>query len=347
MIALSAPAYAEVVRIEVKSRADVLAGKSFGSAGPYEKLSGTIYFAVDPRNSANQIITDIDKAPTNAAGKVEFSSDFYLIKPKDATKGNGTLLYEVSNRGGKSMLGFFNRGSGSLDPQTEAEFGDGFLLQQGFTLLWVGWQFDPPMKTGLVRVYPPIAREPDGRSIQGLVRSNFVPHREDARKRRWRTAITWLTKFQPRRCRERAHRPRLGRGRTAHDSSRPMAVHRGPRRHSMTAGFEPKKIYEVVYRSQDPPVVGVGLGRRSRRDLELKYDATNELERAERRDRPRHRLRDLAERSIPPHVSVLRVQRGRVTSEGARRRHAARGRRRPRQLQSSLRPAVARWRIRI
>ena len=175
LIALSTPAYAEVVRIEVKSRADVLAGKPFGSAGPYEKLSGTIYFAVDPRNSANQIITDIDRAPTNAAGKVEFSSDFYLIKPKDATKGNGTLLYEVSNRGGKSMIGFFNRGSGSLDPQTEAEFGDGFLLQQGFTLLWVGWQFDPPMKAGLVRVYPPIAREPDGRSIEGLVRSNFVP----------------------------------------------------------------------------------------------------------------------------------------------------------------------------
>ena len=87
LLALSAPAYAEVVRIEVKSRADVLAGKSFGSAGPYEKLSGTIYFAVDPRNSANQIITDIDKAPKNAAGKVEFSSDFYLIKPKDATQG--------------------------------------------------------------------------------------------------------------------------------------------------------------------------------------------------------------------------------------------------------------------
>ena len=110
VVLVAAPVGAEVVRIEVKSRADVLAGQSFGTAGPYEKLSGTIYFAVDPRNAANQIIADIDKAPKNAAGKVEFSSDFYLIKPKDASRGNGTLLYEVSNRGGKGMIGFFNRG---------------------------------------------------------------------------------------------------------------------------------------------------------------------------------------------------------------------------------------------
>ena len=84
---------AEVVRIEVKSRADVLPGKTFGTAGAFEKLSGKIYFAVDPRNSANRIITDIDKAPKNASGKVEFSSDFYLIKPKDlsARQRNGSV----------------------------------------------------------------------------------------------------------------------------------------------------------------------------------------------------------------------------------------------------------------
>src|SRR5439155_7052639 len=90
-----------VLRIKVKSRADLLAGKSFGSAGPYEKLSGKIYFAIEPRNSANQIIADIDKASKNSSGKVEFSSDFYIIKPKDLNRGNGAVLYEVSNRGNK------------------------------------------------------------------------------------------------------------------------------------------------------------------------------------------------------------------------------------------------------
>src|ERR1051325_12213377 len=120
------PAGAELVRIEVKSRADVLQGKAFGSTGAYEKLSGKIYFAVDPRNSANRIIADIDKAPKNAGGKVEFSSDFYMIKPKDLSRGNGTVLYEVSNRGNKGMLGFFNLASNSLDPKTAADLGDGF-----------------------------------------------------------------------------------------------------------------------------------------------------------------------------------------------------------------------------
>lgn len=144
LLLLAAPLHAEAVRIEVSARADVLAGRSFGAAGPYEKLSGTIYFAVDPRNRVNQIITDLDKAPKNAAGKVEFSSDFYMLKPKDHSRGNGTLLHEVSNRGGKGMMRFFNLADGSLDPQTQAQFGDGFLLERGFTLLWVGWQFDPP-----------------------------------------------------------------------------------------------------------------------------------------------------------------------------------------------------------
>src|SRR5688500_6470944 len=101
LLLFAVPVHAELVRVELKSRTDVLAGKSFGSTGPYEKLAGTLYFAVDPRHPANQIITDIDKAPKNAAGKVEFSSDFYMLKPKDATLGNGTLVFEVSNRGGR------------------------------------------------------------------------------------------------------------------------------------------------------------------------------------------------------------------------------------------------------
>src|SRR2546428_5199137 len=92
ILLVAAPLRAEVVRIEVNSRADVLPGKSFGAAGAYEKLSGKIYFAVDPRNSSNRIIADIDKAPKNAVGKVEFSSDFYMMKPKDLSRGNGAVL---------------------------------------------------------------------------------------------------------------------------------------------------------------------------------------------------------------------------------------------------------------
>src|SRR5580765_5860850 len=173
VVGLAASARAEVVKIEVKSRADILSGKGFGKAGAYEKLSGKIYFAVDPKNSANRIIADVDKAPKNAAGKVEFSSDFYLIKPKDEARGNGTVLYEVSNRGNKGLLGFFNLAGNSLDPENARDFGDGFLMDQGFTILWVGWQFDAPNRDGMLRVYVPSAHETSGRPIQGLVRSDF------------------------------------------------------------------------------------------------------------------------------------------------------------------------------
>src|SRR5689334_16465752 len=129
MLLMAISLRAEVVRIEVKTRADIT-GMAY-PAGQYEKLSGTMFFAVDPRNSANQIITDLDKTPRNAAGKVEFSSDFYMIKPKDATRGNGTVLFEVSNRGGKGMLGFFNRDARGSDPVTTDDLGDGFLMKQG------------------------------------------------------------------------------------------------------------------------------------------------------------------------------------------------------------------------
>lgn len=277
MVLVAAPVWAEVVRIDVRSRADVLAGQSFGTAGPYEKLSGTIYFAVDPRNDANQIIADIDKAPKNAAGKVEFSSTFYLIKPKDPGRGNGTLLYEVSNRGGKAMMGFFNRAAGSLDPQTAGQFGDGFLLEQGFTLLWVGWQFDPPLRDGLVRVSAPIAREPDGRPIQGLVRSDFVPVepiQQASLADRDHIAYAVANAGDPANVltvRESVEGPRRT---IPRDQWQFTEDGKGIR---MAAGFEPKKIYEVVYRSQDPPVVGVGPAAVRDTISKLKYGSASEL----------------------------------------------------------------------
>jgi hypothetical protein len=278
LLGLLPPAlHAEVTRIEVTTRADVLAGKPFGATGAYEKLSGRIYFAIDPRNSANQIVADIDKAPKNAAGKVEFSSDFYLIKPKDLARGNGTLLYEVSNRGGKGMVGFFNLSGGGLDPARESDFGDGFLLEQGFTLLWVGWQFDPPQRDGLMRVYAPIAREAEGRPITGLVRSDFVPTEKSydaSLADRNHAAYKVTDPNDPSHVltvRETVEGPRRTIPREAWQFS---ADGTGIR---MAAGFEPQKIYEVVYRSQDPSVVGVGPAAVRDTVSRLKYGSAAEL----------------------------------------------------------------------
>src|SRR4051812_10178066 len=118
---------AALVRIEVQERSDVLGGRSFGKSGPYERVRGIAHFAVDPKAAANREIIDLDKAPRNAAGLVEFSADLYVLKPHDPALGNKTILYEAPNRGGKGMLGMFNRASSSLDPTTAEQFGDGML----------------------------------------------------------------------------------------------------------------------------------------------------------------------------------------------------------------------------
>src|SRR6266851_3363118 len=164
---------AGLLRIELSERSDVLSGKSFGAAGPYERMIGRAYFAVDPNLVANQIVCDIDKAPRNENGLVEFSSDIYLLKPRDPKNGNGAALYEVSNRGNKGMLAMYNRATSSRDPKTAAEFGDNFLLERGYTLIWLGWQFDVPRTEGAMRLYTPIARNGD-RPITGLVRAEII-----------------------------------------------------------------------------------------------------------------------------------------------------------------------------
>jgi Alpha/beta hydrolase domain len=259
------PVTAEVVRIEVTSRADLVGGQPFDAAGPYEKLSGKIFFAVDPALPANRIVTDIDKAPRNAAGKVEFSSDFFLIKPKQIEKGNGAVLYEVSNRGGKGMLAFFNHATGSTDPKTPADIGDGFLMRQGFTLLWVGWQFDVPERPGLVRVYVPTPTE-NGRPIRGVVRSDFVPtekefdHSLSDRNHREYAVADPNDPNNTLTVRDSVDGPRRIIPRDQWGFARDENGSRvaDPTHVYMTSKFEPTKIYEVVYTGDNPPLVGLG-----------------------------------------------------------------------------------------
>ena len=266
LVALAAvPVSAEVVRIDVASRSDLAGGMTFGPAGPYEKLSGKIYFAVDPALPANRIVADIDKAPRNAAGRVEFSADFFVIKPKRIERGNGAVLYEVSNRGGKGMLGFFNHAASSLDPSTPSEMGDGFLMKQGFTLLWVGWQFDPPARPGLVRLYSPVATD-GGRPIRGLVRSDFVLTEKEVDHSladRDHVAYPVVDPDSPDNVmtvRDSVEGPRRIVPRDQWGFGRDQEGRKVPDRTRvyMSGKFEPGKIYEVVYTAENPAVVGLG-----------------------------------------------------------------------------------------
>src|SRR5712671_524714 len=167
---------AEVTRVEISSRQDVLGGKSFGTVGAYEKLTGKVYFAVDPNNPHNKIIADIDKAPRNAQGKVEFSADLFILRPKDSARGNGVALFDVVNRGGKGLLGVFNRAKSSSDPTAEADFGDGLLMREGYTLVAVGWEFEvrKGRDKNLVGLQVPIATD-NGQPITGWISPWFIP----------------------------------------------------------------------------------------------------------------------------------------------------------------------------
>jgi hypothetical protein len=275
LAAFALPVRAEVVRIDVSSRTELVGGTEFGSSGVYEKLSGKIYFEVDPGNGANKIIADIKKAPKNARGKVEFSSDFYMLKPFDAARGNGTVLFEVANRGTKGMLGFFNLASGnSVDPKTDADLGDSFLLEQGFTLLWVGWQFDAPDRAGLVRAFLPTARESDGSPIQGMVRSDFTPAQKTNDITLTDTAYPIVDPKDPANVltvRDSAEAARRTIPRDQWDiTANKKSIH-------MNAGFEPNKIYELVYKSQDPPIAGLGAAAIRDTISKLKYGSTPEF----------------------------------------------------------------------
>jgi hypothetical protein len=160
----SSLAEARVVRLRIERREAVLNGRPFGAAGPYEKLVGKVDFALDPNLPRNGDIVDLKLAPRDARGEVESSADFYMLKPVDPRRGNGRLFYEVGNRGGKSLLATFQKAAGSADPTTDPEFGDGALMRQGFTLLWMGWQWDVPERPGTMRMEMPIATE-NGRPI--------------------------------------------------------------------------------------------------------------------------------------------------------------------------------------
>ena len=273
MLAIAASvAEARVVRLRIERREPVLNSRAFGAAGPYEKLVGKVDFGLDPALPRNADIVDLALAPRNARGDVEASADFYMLKPVDPRRGNGRLLYEVGNRGGKAMLSTFQKAAGSPDPTTDTEFGDAALMRQGFTLLWMGWQWDVPERAGTMRMEMPIATE-NGRRITGLVRGNFILNE------RAKTASVA----------DRAHKAYAVLD--PNSTENVMTVRDDPtakgqviprsRWHfvdegtvALDGGFEPGRIYDVVYRTADPRVVGIGLS--GTRDLIsfMKYDSS-------------------------------------------------------------------------
>src|SRR6478736_3186727 len=272
---LAAPATAEVTRVSIASRAVVANGQWFGAAGPYEKISGTVFFELDPADPHNRAIADLDLAPRNARGRVEFSADLFILAPQDPARGSGSVLFEISNRGNKGLLTTFNRATGSLDPMLPEHFGDGLLMRNGFTLVWVGWEFDVGPLPAL-SVKAPIATN-NGAPIIETIAATFnvdAPAAEvsvsdvplyppvdlnDQTAQLTVRDLVWDTPTVVPRASWRFVKPEpgSGTGRCGGNASCP--------RLALSSGFEPGRMYELRYRVQNPPVSGVGLA--AMRDL--------------------------------------------------------------------------------
>ncbi len=160
-----------VTRLEVHSIRPFAGGANFGNTGPYRQIDGIVHLAVDPNHPANQVITDIDLAPRDAAGRVHCSADFTLLQPENPSRGSHRLVFDVVNRGNPTILTNLNSAGQRLGA------GNGFLMRHGHTVAWCGWQYDVPTNApGLVRAHVPEALNPDGSSISGRIAIGFQPH---------------------------------------------------------------------------------------------------------------------------------------------------------------------------
>ncbi len=160
-------AHAEVVRMEVRERAPFADGHKFGDVGAYEKIVGRLHCEVDPNDPSSARIADIKLAPRNARGRVEFWTDFFLLKPVDSKRGNGRLLYDVNNRGNKLALWTFNEARGN-NPTTLADTGNGFLMRNGWSVLWCGWSGEVDPGNDRILAGVPVATD-NGKPITGKV----------------------------------------------------------------------------------------------------------------------------------------------------------------------------------
>jgi hypothetical protein len=259
---------AEVTRVEITSRQDVLAGKAFGTAGAYEKLIGKVLFRRRSQQRAQQDHHRSRQGAAQRPGEGRVFLDVLILAPKDPSKGNGVAFFDVLNRGNLQFFTRFNLATGSSDPTTEAEFGDGYLMREGYTLIALGWQFDVKkfQNPKLIGLNAPIATD-NGKTIVGAVSQWFIPDKAgdsyeftvgsntrayppvDAKNPDYRLTerSTW-TSAQRLVPRADWQFGKMENGQFTADVNWLY----------LKTGFKPGMTYQITYESKDPPVVGLG-----------------------------------------------------------------------------------------
>jgi len=259
LTAVARPSHAQIVRIEITDRqSPALDGATFGDAGQYERLAGRVYGELDPSDPHNAIITDLDHAPRLEDGDVPYAADFVLLKPVDMSRSNGILRYMAPNRG--SML----------------ERPDSLFLAQGTVLLWGAWQGDVPAGSGRLTLDVPVAVQPDGSPITGVVRVEFLGQPQAPAElplqgnayNAGQMPYAPADQDQPdavltKRMKETDARIFIPRDRwgfaSCNRSDNPFPGTPSSTSVCLDGGFEPDFLYELVYQARDPRVLGIGL----------------------------------------------------------------------------------------
>jgi hypothetical protein len=231
------------------------------------------YGEVDPKSRLNKMIVNLDRAPRNKRGRVEYSSNFCILRPLDLARGNGKIFFDAPNRGGKRILGFLNDAPEANDPTTLADAGNGFLMRQGYTIVWCGWQGDlTPIKNWLVANVP--AASNNGKPIVAATRTEIVvdepgvksqPLSGDERVKSYEAAT--LDKSQATlTVREKSYGKRIAVPQSEWEFAKCEKGELNGRETIQPSGtdlylrdgFKPGHIYEFIYPAKNPLVLGLG-----------------------------------------------------------------------------------------
>ena len=269
-----------VIGLEIKNRIEFNAGFNWGDFGPYERIDGVVEFGVDPKNSANSRMVDLEYAPVDKNGLVNFRSDFVLLTPLE--KEPSRLLVDVVNRGRKMAVSDFNMVSPSLIPSPDIDHGDGFLFHRGYAVISVGWQYDVYRSDSLLGLDPPDL-EIGGRAVKGInlveirpnekIRTSLLANRlhkpYPASSTDNHSAYMYVKDW------EDGPQQEIPRKEWSFAKERDGIVIPDLNHVYMESGFQPGRIYGVVYEASNPVVAGSTL--MSVRDIGswIKYGGTD------------------------------------------------------------------------
>ena len=256
------------VEFDIDVREPFAGGEAFGDTGPYERIAGTVRFAIDPDTSKNAAIVDLDKTERNADGLVEYATDFYILRPSDMSRGNRRLIYDVNNRGNKRLLQFLNDAVHSNSPEDIEHAGNGFLMRRGYSIVWSGWQGDLLPGDGRLTMQLPVATD-DGRPLTGPTRTEFIadepgitciPLSANGFTGSYRAATTDADSANLT-AREYEMDERIAipsdQWSFAREDEAGRVIDSDEHLH-YPQGFNPGWIYELVYTARDPKVLGLG-----------------------------------------------------------------------------------------